>query len=432
MLSCRLWINISRKPELASSDLFFEISLAALAYGGEAIGRLPDGRAVFVSFALPGERVRIRLVEEKRGYARAELLEVLEAAPQRVFPRCPHFTVCGGCHYQHVPYPLQLEAKASILREQLERIGGLVNVQVENTVPSPHPWNYRNHIQFHLTLEGKLGFLSHDSRSVIPITECHLPEEAIGEIWPLLEVEPLPGLERVGLRAGADGDTMLVIESSSSDAPEFSVEELPVSAVHLSPQGSLLLAGSAWLEMDVLGRALRVSAASFFQVNTPMAEEMIRHLINHLEVNQHMTCLEMYCGVGLFSAFLAPRVGRLVGIESSPSACEDFVENLDEFENVELYEASTEAVLPSIDFRPDLILVDPPRSGLGRPVLKEILRLQAPVLAYISCDPATLARDARQLVEGGYRLEKITPFDLFPQTFHIESISIWKIPGNHS
>ncbi len=406
--------------------LVFEITLTNLAYGGEALGRLPDGRAVFVPFALPGERVRLRLVEEKRGYARADLLEVLSSAPQRIEPRCPHFTHCGGCHYQHIPYTLQLEAKASILREQLERIGGLIDPPVEITIPSPHPWYYRNHIQFHLTHEGKLGFLAPDSHTVVPVGECYLPEPAIGEIWPLLEVEPLPGLERVTLRSGADGESMLIIESSSREAPEFSVEELPVSAVYLSPAGPLVLAGSSSIEITVLGRAFHVSAASFFQVNTSMAEEMVRHLLNHLEPSDRMTLLEVYCGVGLFSAFLAPKVGRLVGIESSPSACEDFVKNLDEFDHVELYEATAEAVLPSVDFRPDILLVDPPRAGLGHPVLKEILRLQAPLLAYVSCDPATLARDARQLIEGGYRLEKITPFDLFPQTYHIESVSFWK------
>ncbi len=403
----------------------FEVTLSNLAYGGEAIGRLPDGRAVFVPFTLPGERVRAQLVEEKPGYARARLLEVLAPAAQRISPRCPHFMTCGGCHYQHMPYELQLEAKAAILREQLQRIGHFVDPPVEPVVPAPRPWNYRNHIQFHLTPTGRLGFQAAYGPEVVPVAECHLPEPAINETWPLLDIEPFPGLERVSFRAGADGDLLLVLESAGSQAPALSVEELPVSVVLLTPDQALVLAGSGFLEIEVLGKVFHVSAGSFFQVNTLMAEKMVQHLLDHLELDGQMTVLEVYCGVGLFSAFLAPRVGRLVGVEASPVAGEDFAENLAEFNHVELYEAAAEDVLPSLDFRPDLILVDPPRAGLGRRVLDEILRLRAPRLVYVSCDPATLARDARRLVAGGYRLQKITPFDLFPQTYHIESISFW-------
>jgi 23S rRNA (uracil1939-C5)-methyltransferase len=151
-----------------SKDTLFEVTLTTLAYGGEAIGRLPDGRAVFVPFALPGERVRVRLVEEKRGYARAELLEVLAPSPQRIAPRCRHFTVCGGCHYQHMPYSWQLEAKASILRDQLERIGGVANPPVEATISAPEPWHYRNHLQFHLTVAGKLGYQARSAQGIVP------------------------------------------------------------------------------------------------------------------------------------------------------------------------------------------------------------------------------------------------------------------------
>jgi 23S rRNA (uracil1939-C5)-methyltransferase len=230
----------------------------------------------------------------------------------------------------------------------------------------------------------------------------------------------------VSLRLGVDDDVMLILESRDPQPPEFTVEELPISAVHLSPEGPLVLAGSGAVHMEILGRAFRVSAGSFFQVNTPMAATMVEHLLARLPITSNATVLDVYCGVGLFSAFLAARVGRLVGIEISPSACQDYEVNLDEFDNVELYEAAAEAVLPALDLQPDVIVVDPPRAGLGSPTLNGILRLNAPILAYISCDPATLSRDARRLVEGGYHLTQITPFDLFPQTYHIESISFWE------
>ena len=403
-----------------------DIRPLSLVYGGDAFGRLPDGRAVFVPFALPGELVRVRLVEQKRGHARAELLEVLEPSPDRITPRCSHYTVCGGCHYQHLSYPAQLAAKTAILAEQLRRLGGLVEIPIQPAVPSPQPWNYRNHIQFHLTAEGRLGFQRAGSERVVPIQECHLPEPLINQVWPQIELEPLPGVERLSLRAGADDELLLVFESSDPEPFEFSVEELPVSAVHLGPGGTLVLAGSDSLVIEVLGRPFQVSAGSFFQVNTPQAEAMLRHVLELVGAGPFQTLLDVYCGVGLFSAFLAPRASRLVGIELSPSACADFAANLDEFEHVELYEADAETVLGSVDFHPDLILVDPPRAGLGQAALDGLLAQQAPRLVYISCDPATLARDSKRLVAGGYNLVSVTPFDLFPQTYHIESISLWE------
>ena len=402
-----------------------EVTPTAFTYGGEVMGRLPDGRAVFIPYALPGERVSVRLVEEKRSYARAELVEVLQASPQRTSARCAHFGECGGCHYQHLPYAVQLQVKADVLREQLERIGGLSGVQVEPAVASPLPFNYRNHIQFHLSAEGKLGYQAARSERVIPIRECHLPEAPIAALWPQLDIEPLPGLERVGVRLGADDELQVIFESSQSEGLDFSVEELPISAVHLGPGGCLVLAGSETLLFEVLERSFQVSAGSFFQVNTRQAEAMLQHLLEILPLTSQSRLLDVYCGVGLFSAFLAPRVAQLVGVEAAPTACEDFAANLDEFDNVSLYATAAEDVLGSVDFHPDIIVVDPPRAGLGKAALNGLLAQGAPCIAYVSCDPSTLARDAKGLVQAGYRLQRLTPFDLFPQTYHIESISLW-------
>lgn len=400
------------------------LTLTTPIYGGETLGRLPDGRAVFVPFTLPGEKVRLRLVEEKPRYARAALVEILEASAGRETPRCRHYGECGGCHYQHIAYARQVEIKTEVLRDQLQRIGKQVDPPVRPMVPCPHPWNYRNHVQFHLTEAGRPGFVAVDGEGVLPIGECHLPEESINRLWPALDIEQVPGLRRVALRAGAQGDMMLVLESD--DPRPVALElEASLSVVHLGPGGALVLAGDDHLVMEVHGRAFRVSAGSFFQVNTVMAEAMVTHLLENLALSPADTLLDVYCGVGLFSAFLAPRVGRLIGVEASPYAAEDFVVNLDEFDHVELYEAPAEAVLPSLDVRPDVILVDPPRAGLAKAVREAILHLRPRALVYVSCDPATLARDAARLSAGGYRLAHITPFDLFPQTYHIESVSLW-------
>lgn len=408
------------------ADPYFDVTISTMIYGGEGLGRLGDGRAVFVPYVLPGERVQVRLVEDKPRYARGELLEVLQPSPVRVEPRCPHFMVCGGCHYQHMPYEKQVELKAEILVDQLGRIGGLSDPPAKPTFPANQPWNYRNHIQFHLNEDGKLGYMGASSKTVVPIQECHLPEALLNAIWPQLNFDPIQELEHVALRAGQEDDILLVLESKDLDAPALSVEDLDISVVHLSPAGILVLAGSDHVYLEISGRLFRVTASSFFQVNTHMATAMVEHIMGEVSLKPSQSVLDVYCGVGLFSAFIAPQVDRLVGIESNPYACDDFVTNLTEFEDVELYQDEVENVLNNISLEPDLIIVDPPRSGLSKRALQGVLAQEANQIVYVSCDPATLARDARFLSSGGYQLSQITPFDLFPQTYHIESISFWE------
>ncbi len=409
----------------------FEVTLTSWAYGGEVVGRLPDGRAVFVPYAIPGEVVRVRLTEVKPRYARAQVVTLIEPAPDRVAPRCPHFGRCGGCHYQHLDYAAQLTAKTAIVRDQLQRIGGLSEVPLRPAVPSPHPWGYRNHVQFHLDEEGRLGFQAWRSHQVVPIETCFLPVEPIAAVWPNLQLDPEAGITRVHLRAGAGDELLLVLRGRSPRPPAFAVD-FPLLAVYL-PEGDeaepVVLAGHSYQVMEVKGRPFRVSAGSFFQVNTPVAGAMVDHLLEHLPLGPEVTLLEVYAGVGLFSAFLAPRVGRLLAIEASPSACADFEVNLDAFDHVELYEAPAEVALPYLVERDEYIqvaLVDPPRGGLPGEVLDALVALAPEVIAYVSCDVATLARDARRLTRQGYRLRQITPFDMFPQTYHIETVSFWE------
>jgi 23S rRNA (uracil1939-C5)-methyltransferase len=403
----------------------YDLVLEKLTYGGDAMGRLPDHRAVFVPFGLPGERVRVRLVDEKRNFARGKILEMLEPSPERIIPKCKHFGECGGCHYQNIPYEKQLQTKADILIDQLQRIGKIENPPVQPMVACPNPWNYRNHVQFSLDENGRLGFQAPHSNKVIPISECHLPEPSINEFWTQREFEPETGIERVSLRLGVDDDLMLVLESESPEPPELEIEA-GISVTHIYEGNAVVLAGSDHIYMRVLPRDFKVSAASFFQVTTVMAGKMVEHLITNLPLSQSTTLLDIYCGVGLFSAFLAPKCGCVIGIESSESSCVDFAVNLDEFDNVEIYEDEAEAVIPHLEAKPDIVLVDPPRAGLDKAVVDGILKLSPSLIAYVSCDPSTLARDAARLINGGYRLKEVTPFDLFPQTYHIESISIFE------
>ena len=405
-----------------------ELTLNQLTYGGEAAGRLRDGRIVLAGFGLPGERVLVELVGEKSDFVRGRVVEVLEPAPERISPRCRHYGVCGGCQYQHMTYAAQLKAKSKILEDQLFRIGHLDRPPVEPAVGSPRQWNYRNQVQFHLTEAGRLGYvmsrdLPQQSRQILEIEECHLPESPIAVFWPQLTFDADTDVERVDIRVGSNEDILLGLVSHSGAITEMDIEA-GVSVAHVSGSDVVVLAGNGHVMMRVKDRLFRVSPTSFFQVNAAVAEMMVEHVLSRLPARPG-TVLDIYCGVGLFSAFLAERSDRVIGIEASPAACEDFAYNLDEFDNVELYEDAAERVLPALNVQPETAIVDPPRAGLRRAALDALARMAPSQVIYVSCDPSTLARDAGLLSAQGYKLVQATPFDLFPQTFHIESISVF-------
>jgi 23S rRNA (uracil1939-C5)-methyltransferase len=403
-----------------------EVSLTTLSYGGDCLGRLPDGRVVFVPFGIPGERVAVELIEDNKNFARGKLVKVLEPTPERVEPPCKHFGRCGGCHYQHMDYKAQLDFKAGILNDQLTRLGKLVNPPAPQIIPSPNPYQYRNNLRFHVAETGKLGYLAPQSERIIPITECHLPQKAIGEVWPTLEMEPDSGIDQIELRCGADGDLLITLEGALAAPPEFETEA-GLSAIYAGPGGRVVLAGEDCLTLRVKERNFQVSGGSFFQVNTSMAETMVTTLKETLSLSKDSILMDLYCGVGLFGAFFADEAKEIIGVELSPDACLDFATNLDEFDNVSLYEGVVERVLPRLEVKPDIVIIDPPRAGLHPKALGALLAAKPGQIAYVSCDPATLARDLGKIVEGGYHIEKVYLLDLFPQTFHIESMAFLSI-----
>ena len=401
-----------------------EVDLTAMVFGGDAMGRLKDGKPIFVPFGIAGERVRVEIVEDKANFCRGRLLDVLEASPMRIAPRCRHFGVCGGCHYQHLEYENQLRIKRQIVIDQFKRIGKFEEPPVGEIIASPDQWNYRNTIQFHLSKNGRLGYQKAATNQIVEIEECHLPLPLMNDTWPELEIDPVAGVERVSLRAGEGDDLLLLLEGKSDSAPEFEVD-FPISALYLGNGSEILLSGDGFTTMMVNGRGFRVSAESFFQVNLQQAERMVQLVMGSLELNSEDVVLDCYCGVGLFSAFMAPIAEKVIGVELSESACNDYAANLDEFDNVELYVGSAEPILPGLKVKPNRVVVDPPRAGLERAALNAILAMAPEKIVYVSCDPSTLARDARLLTDGGYSIQGITPLDLFPQTFHVESIALF-------
>jgi 23S rRNA (uracil1939-C5)-methyltransferase len=412
-----------------------ELTITALSHAGEGIGR-DAGRAVFVPFALPGETVRAEITSEKKNFARARLLEVLTPSPERISPPCPHHfslsqppsaLACGGCQLQHLDYAAQLRFKQQTVVEQFNRVGGFTDPPVRALLPAPSPFRYRNHVQFSLTPEGRLGFQAAGSNRVVAVRECHLLSPAVNALWAQLAIESAPDLERLTLRA-TDEDALVIFESEA-DAPDLELD-VPVSAALLRPTGSsYTLAGRNYLVETVRGRAFKISAGSFFQVNTALAEQMVALVLEALALRGGETVLDVYCGVGLFTSFIAPLAGRVIGIEAYAPAVGDAAENLDEFDNVEIYEAPAEEVLPALKVKADVVVLDPPRAGCAPAVLEALASSGAARIVYISCDPATLARDAKRLCAQEYALRWVQPLDMFPQTYHVECVALFEKPA---
>ena len=377
-----------------------ELTLDAIAHGGEAIGR-HGGKTIFVPYAIPGERVRVEIVEEKERWARTRLLEVVQPSPDRVEPPCPYFGpgLCGGCQWQHIAYERQAELKAEIVADHLRRLGRIASPPVvdtlvlaapptledeEDTVGNPSSlllldFGYRSHVRFDLTAEGRLGFRQADGAVVIPIDRCLLLHERLDELHAALDVA-WPELTAVSFRAGINTDQgMILMETAGEDLPELELDVTAACAV-LTPRGLQPLIGEPWMEEEVAGRRYRVSAESSFPANTVGAEALVEIVRSYADLQPTDVLLDAGCGVGLFALALAESVAEVIGIESSPSACEDFAHNAADLTNVSLHEGAVGEVLPALGAegqRVDVAIMAPRRTGAGEAVIGEFGRPQS-------------------------------------------------------
>jgi 23S rRNA (uracil1939-C5)-methyltransferase len=376
----------------------FEVELTSMVYGGSALGR-HDGRTIFVPYGIPSERVTAHITQDKGRFAFAELDAVLDASPERVSPRCPHFGICGGCHWQHIEYSAQLAFKQQIVIDQMRRIGGFQDVIVHPTIASPDPWNYRTHVSLHVTAEGHPGFVATDDRSIIPIHECHIIRPELREMLDSLSAEKLDAGERIRLQVGTNSDERLIVrEDTNTGKAHYAIKNQPFQA----------------------------TGGSFFQVNLKQAEALVELVLNRLVLKGNERVLDLYAGVGLFTAFLAERAARVVAVESYPPAVADAEANLINTNNVEVFEGAVEQILPRLKGRFDAAVIDPPRAGMERRALVALVKRSPRKIVYVSCDPATLARDSKRFVESGYRLLDVQPVDMFPQTYHIEAVATFE------
>jgi 23S rRNA (uracil1939-C5)-methyltransferase len=400
------------------------LDLEDMAHGGDAVGR-HEGKVVFVPYGIPGESVRVEITRDRKRFAHARLLEVLSPSPQRVPPPCPYFGTCGGCQWQHIAHETQLGHKRSIVEAQLQRIAGVSDAAVQRTMGMSDPWHYRNHTQFSVNSDGQLGFMASSSHRVVPVERCLLMHPLLEEMYESLDLE-IAGLSRLTLRAGiGTGAQMVVFEMDTGQVPEVSVE-IPVSCIALWPDGTAItLIGNGYIEELVAGSAYRVSANSFFQVNTQQTEQLLSVVAAYLSPDAGDTLVDTYCGVGTFGVALADQVARVIGIESHAPSIADARANAAGLANVTFFESVAEAVLPTLDgLTAPLVLLDPPRTGLASEALSAVLDLAPARIVYVSCDPATLARDVGKFAASGYDLREVQPIDMFPQTYHIECVAL--------
>jgi 23S rRNA (uracil1939-C5)-methyltransferase len=382
-------------------DDILTLRVGDIVAGGAALARLEDGRVVFVSYAAPGELVRAKVERIHADYIEAVSEEVLEASPDRVEPPCPIFGECGGCQLQHMAHPAQLAAKEAIVREQLRRIGHLDDAVVRPIVGATNPWAYRNHVRFSTGRKfGDVGFISRRGRGLLKVECCPISDPWVNDVLPRLQGHGA-GLHQVQVRHSAVTGSSLI----NPKVPGADVES-----------------GQPWYEEALAGHRFRVSASAFFQVNHAQAEQMARLVAEALPGHGRLL-VDAFAGVGTFAKVFSERFDRVIAIEESHSAAKDAVVNLSATPNVDLRIGKVEDVLPLLESTPDAIVLDPPRPGCAPPVLEAIATFRPTVVVYVSCNPATLARDLRVLVDAGYSLDSVTPLDMFPQTGHIECVS---------
>jgi 23S rRNA (uracil1939-C5)-methyltransferase len=411
-------------------------------YGGAFLARL-EGKAIFVPLTLPGEQARARITQSKPRYATAEVEEITRAAPERVVPACPHFGACGGCHYQHTDYATQLTLKQTILREMLERSGVIVPAEI--TVLAAEPWAYRNRIRLAFYAAGNPGYRGRRSHGVVPIRECPIAApllikaaQAFAEVARGFATALQP--TEIALFCNAT-ETAILATFFTANLPKLRFDELAQALHQRIPAltGAELVAesrpgqqprtvaqwGAASLDYYAASFDYRVDHGAFFQVNRWLVDSLVERVVAD---QQGKLAWDLFAGVGLFARQLTAKFARVVAVESAPSATQALAANLKATTGIPM-KSDTLAFLRACTTHhakdaatPDLIVVDPPRTGLGAESCALLGQIAAPALAYVSCDPATLARDLRALIASGYQIQSITLADLFPQTFHLETV----------
>ena len=425
------------EPEAPQQSI--DVSVEKMVYGGEGLARTPEG-VLLVPGVITGERARVLPEPARRGVRRARLLELSEPSPERVAPECPYYSRCGGCQHQHMSYPQQLAMKKAILAECFERIGK-IHLEVPVQVIASKPWHYRNRVRLQLEKNSsgfRAGYLEHGSHTLIPVDCCPIALPAIEAVvrelsgGRLAELFP-EGAFELELFSDESGGALLATVYAGTPPPATFGEawrgalpqfESVCWSQSVPPQRGGRPADTIWGSGAITYRVgefhFRISHHSFFQVN----HGMLRSLLDAASGDHSgARALDLYAGAGFFTLALARRFERVAAVEAHPASATDLATNIGVMGlRVQAHRKTAERFLATTSHNWDLVLVDPPRTGLSQPVLEGLRRIRAPRLVYVSCDPTTLARDLKALGISGYRIESVHLADQFPQTFHIEAI----------
>ncbi len=416
-----------------------DITIEKLIYGGDGLAH-HDGSTVFVPFVLPAERISAAPLEQKKKFVRARVERMIEPSPERTAPRCPHFGDCGGCHYQHIPAGAQLGYKVEILRETLRRIGG-IEWHGEITAHASPPWGYRNRAQWKVravetdAAEERLaiGYFRASSTALCEVEDCAVLSplllKTLLALRGALAAGKLPrGLREIEAFSGAN-DSKLLVTATFAGFPSPAAE-VPKTIREIAPETESLLLhdpgrermeldGPGFIEYEAAGAAYRVGHFSFFQVNRFLCDELASVVTANEEGG---LALDLFAGVGLFALPLAKRFSHVVAVESNPAAARDLEANARGSGALEIRTADVEKFLEKYKGKPDLAVLDPPRAGLTPGAIAGLVKAAPARITYVSCEPPTLGRDLKALCAAGYTIKEVRLFDLFPQTFHMETV----------
>ena len=430
------------------------IKIHNLGSSGEGVGKLGE-LVIFVEGALPGEEVLAEIETRKRNYAIGRLVEVVKKSSERVEPFCPLYKDCGGCQLQHLSYSAQLNWKRQQVIDAIERIGKIGGVEILDTLGMENPLRYRNKMQFPVGKNLQIGCYARGSHKIIDTQSCMIQNElndkilaAVRNVAKKFNLQPYNEdthkgfLRHVMGRVGCNGEFMIVLVTATKNFPNEKnfvralLKELPnVTSIQQNVQtfhnnvilghDTKILYGKLTIH-DKIGRlSFNISARSFFQVNTAQAEILYKTALDFAELHGHETIIDAYCGTGTISLFMAKKARKVIGVEVVSSAIADAKKNAREnnIRNAEFIVGDAVKVLPKIFEPADIVIIDPPRAGCDKKVLETFAAMQPEKIIYVSCNPATLARDLKILYELGYQTKKIQPVDMFPFTSHVESVA---------
>ncbi len=416
-----------RLPRMNRETPPVALSISAMTYGGYGVAQ-HDRHTVYVPYTIEGERITARLLPPQKGTHYAEGVSFLSISNDRVKPQCGHFGDCWGCQWQHIAYDAQLLIKFDVVAEQLQKHGQmsdeLLSAALQPVIGAPQAWGYNYHATFTPLPDGRLGLPRRDN-ALTAIEHCHTIHPDLQALAEALVLD-FDGLKQLSLHRGSDGETMTVLHMTSEDLPELEAD-LPTSVNVLLPDREPLnLFGESLVRYEVAGRWLRATAGAFFRPHVAMLPALAQEVLFALDLRGGEHVLDLYAGVGLFSAFIAPHAEVVTLVESYPPAATDAEENLKAYDNVDIVEGSVGEILENmIDTEAEYqaVVADPPARGIAAEDMALLVRLAPRTIVYVSSNPVSFARDALALRQAGYSLARVQPLDMAPQTSYADLVA---------